>query len=114
MNDSRLAAWTRRKFGLVTGSVIAGMIDLGGFGATDDVAANHHHQNQRRRRRKRCRKPQRVCVPGGRRCCGGYACRTVGIPPRGPFCCRDFDEPCPSGDDDECCEDFVCLDGRCV
>ncbi|MGH2615401.1 MAG: hypothetical protein ACRDJC_09200 [Thermomicrobiales bacterium] len=100
---------------MATGSAIAAALGLVDLDDVDEVEANNHQQRQRRRRRrKRCRKPQRVCVPGGRRCCGGYACRTVGIPPRGPFCCRDFDEPCPSGDDDECCEDFVCLDGRCV
>lgn len=113
MDGSRFDAWTRRRFGLVAGSALAAALGSASPDNVADVEANTHQQ-RRGRRRKRCRKPQRVCVPGGRRCCGGHACRTVGIPPRGPFCCRDFDQPCPSGNDDECCEDFVCLDGRCV
>jgi len=104
MEDIRFDAWTRRRFGLAAGGMLAA---LAGLGAVEETAAKHHHK-------KRCRKRQQTCS-AKRTCCnkdGGISCEPV--PARldckavaGSSCCGQPGASC-SGKCD-CCGDLACV-----
>ena len=94
MDDTRFDAWTRRRFGLAAGGVLAPLL---GLARTEQAVA-----------RKRCRKLGKPCVIGGRRCCKG---RTCGGPPPDRFCCKQGGESCKKPR--HCCN-LTCFRGKCA
>jgi hypothetical protein len=67
MVDTRMGAWTRRRFGLAAGAVLAGT----GLGPITETAA---------KRKKRCKRAQKRC---GKKCVQGACCPGK---PCGPDC----------------------------
>jgi hypothetical protein len=74
MDDARVAAWTRRRFGLVVGGLAA---TLAGLADRDDAAAKHKHHHKHK---KKCKSQQvrcgKQCVTGD--CCPGQPCGESG------------------------------------
>ncbi len=61
MDGSTFDAWTRRRFGLAAGGVLAALASL-------------HGASAKKKRGKRCKKLCAGCKPGGKRkCCDGLA-----------------------------------------
>jgi hypothetical protein len=98
MDAPRFDAWTRRRFGLATGGLIAALVGLGPLGPT--TAKHRHHK------KKRCRTLGAVC--GGKRpCCGQLLCaRTIMNAGTETLCCKREGKAC-SGTV-ECCDGFAC------
>ena len=91
MDGSRFDAWTRRRLGLIAGSLVTAALGGPHMGG---VEAKNKHKKQK----QRCLKLGEVCTPGGRKCCTFVACNpTEG----GPRCCREHHEACTVGSD--CC-----------
>lgn len=101
MNALRFDAWTRRRFGLAAGGMLAASIGV--VGLVPAGAKNRH-----KRRRKRCRKLGRTCVEGGnRKCCGDLKCDRNEIgEPHPTFCCKREGKGCQA--DSECCNGLGC------
>ena len=104
MDGSRFDAWTRRRFGLAAGGVaaaLAGLIPTG-----EDAAA-------KRKRKKRCRKPGKICTPGGKKCCGKRFCARPFSFPEADRCCKGGGEPCTGTQDPTCCTGDCTPAGEC-
>jgi hypothetical protein len=71
MDEARFDAWTRRRFGLTTGGLLASLVGLAL--AADDATA--------KRRRKKCKKSEKRC--GKKKCVKGDCCPGK---PCGEFC----------------------------
>ena len=65
MDDSRFDAWTRRRFGLATGGLLATALGLG----LHETSAKKHQPKKCKKRELKCGKK---CVKGG--CCPGTSC----------------------------------------
>lgn len=101
MDGSRFKVWTRRRFGVAAGGVLALALELRD---PVEIAAG----KGKRRRRKRCKKLNHPCQPGNtkRNCCNTLICGPLhGIP--GHRCCKGEGASCSAGSD-ECCLDLVC------
>ena len=98
MNASRFDAWTRRRFGLTAGGLLAA---LPAFALPERTVAS------KKKRKKRCRKLGRACAGGKRKCCGELKCGSTGFAGELPkVCCKTAGKPC--GDDRDCCEGLGC------
>jgi hypothetical protein len=77
MDDGRFDAWTRRRFGLATGGLLAAVL---GLAAVDEGAAKKHkhkHKHHHKHKPKKTCQPDETlcgtaCVAGT--CCPGTAC----------------------------------------
>jgi hypothetical protein len=100
MDGPDFDAWTRRRFGLATGSVLAA---LAGFGEME-VAS----KKNRKRKKKRCRKHLQTCKPGGKRkCCGKLRCDFhSGNSLQQEVCCKRSGQSCEKIFD--CCFPLGC------
>jgi hypothetical protein len=107
MDARRFDGWTRRRFGLATGSLFAALLGLGAIDATAAKHRHHHHQ-------KRCERLGNTC--GGKRpCCGQLLCaRTIMHAGTETLCCKREGNAC--GGTEECCDGFACdeFDQVCV
>jgi hypothetical protein len=65
MDDRHFDVWTRRRFGLATGGVLATLL---GLGAREGAAAKHHHHHHKP---PRCTPTERPC---GKQCVTGTCC----------------------------------------
>ena len=104
MDASRFDAWTRRRFGLLTGGLAASLL---GAASLADVEA------KKKKKKKKCKKLQAKCSPGSKkkRCCSGISCEE--FPPNGFFCCHNIGESC--SDLEDCCGlTTVCVEGLCA
>ncbi len=92
MDGPEFDSWTRRRFGLAAGSVLAALV------GSDAVDA----------RKKRCKKLGARCRRNGKRkCCGQLKCDATGFAGQRPtVCCRKQGKPC--GDDRDCCDGLGC------
>jgi len=102
MDGQRFDAWTRRRFHLAAGGVVASIL---GLVARDETAADRRHHA----RKPKCRKLKARCSPKGNkaRCCdriNQLHCDRVGS--SGFHCCHDLQQIC-SGPG-ECCRDLTC------
>lgn len=120
MDETRFDAWTRRKFGLVTGGAIASLLGLAALPDTEDSveAAKRHRNNNknrnRRRRKKQCRKLGETCDDSRRKqqCCNSaQLCAQVPNLGSGNFCCKQLSQTCSN--DNECCGRNRCRSGVC-
>jgi len=96
MDGPRFAAWTRRRFGLVAGSLAAAL----GLARDGDIAA-------KKKRKKRCKKLGVGFQHGSRRkkCCGDLLCLTTEASLGAKtFCCKAEGTSCTS--DVDCCEEL--------
>ncbi len=96
MESQRFAAWTRRRFGLVVGSLTAAALGVAGDG---DAAA--------KKKKKRCKKLGAGCQHGSKRkkCCGDLLCRTTDASlSTETFCCKAEGKSCTS--DVDCCREL--------
>jgi hypothetical protein len=100
MDGPQFDAWTRRRFGLAAGSLLAGLLCAVRI---EDAAAG-------KKRRKRCRKLGRSCKPGGKRkCCGQLRCRaTAANSGTHTTCCKTEGKPCNPDDPFQCCGNTCC------
>jgi hypothetical protein len=102
MDDLRFDSWTRRRFGLATGSLTASML---GLTLIDVPAAT----KRSRKKKKRCRTFDASCSTGGKKtCCQrlGLACEPSAID--GNRCCKQLGTRCQDGS--ECCGAGSCDD----
>jgi hypothetical protein len=116
MDESHLAAWTRRRFGLATSGLLAALLELG---IRKEVTAKHKRHHQRARTcpagEMTCDKPRCVagtCCPG--RACGGSCfCRLVGR--RTSACLQAINVDCEQDITSTCTADADCGEGtRCA
>jgi hypothetical protein len=94
MNAKHFDAWTRRKFGLAAGSILAALLALS---HTDGAGA-----------RRRCLRKGRVCSNTNKRCCGKLSCdSTFANGEFGEFCCKLDDASCkPGASEPGCCSTY--------
>lgn len=112
MDGTRFDAWTRRRFGLVTGGAIASILGLAGPGDVD--AGNKKRRRRRRKKNKKtCRKIGQTCNINKKkqRCCkSGQDCAQVqGLD--GDRCCKEANSNCKKNTD--CCGTRTCKQGTC-
>lgn len=102
MDATRFDTWTRRRFGLATGSLFAAVV---GLGPRDQTTAKHRHHHHKK---KRCQKRGDTC--GGKRtCCGELLCaRTIMNPGPQTLCCKREGKGCVGTE--ECCDGFACAE----
>jgi hypothetical protein len=107
MDGSRFDAWTRRRFGIATGGVLASL--LGGLAVEDAEAKKHHKHKKHHKRKKRCLKLRASCTPGGKhKCCGDLKCRVDSVDEGvHTVCCKTEGKHCD--DTAECCSGLGCL-----
>lgn len=101
MDGAHFDAWTRRRFGMVTGGGIVALLGL----VAPEVA-----EVKKKTKKKRCRKLGRACKPGGkRRCCGTLKCKAQSsVNPTKKVCCKTAGKPCSSLPGPECCGTLSC------
>jgi hypothetical protein len=114
MEGSRFDSWTRRRFGLATGSAaMAGLLAL--VGAVETEAKQNNNNNNNRRRKKKCRKLGQFCDENRRNqsCCNAnQLCANVPGLGSGTFCCKHNGQGCSVNND--CCGKNICdSSGRC-
>ena len=99
MEGSRFDAWTRRRFGLAAGGLVASLL---GSRTGDETEA------KKQRRKPRCKTLGRLCTPSGtRKCCGDLRCRTTTLNAVvDTFCCQTEGNPCEQHS--HCCGDLCC------
>lgn len=105
MPEAPFDAWTRRRFGLATGSGIAALLGLVG---TERAEARKKNTKKRKRR---CRKLGNFCKPGGKRtCCGRLKCgKQSDVNPAKTACCKTAGKPCSKVPQErECCAGLTC------
>ena len=73
MDGSRFDAWTRRRFGLTTGGILAGLL---GARSLDDAAAADKQKRRKRRRKRRQRRRNQNPNPNPNPPCTGPDCTT--------------------------------------
>ncbi|MGH2616809.1 MAG: hypothetical protein ACRDJC_16360 [Thermomicrobiales bacterium] len=101
MDAHRFDAWTRRRFGLATGGVLAAALGLAAFDAAEAG------KKRRRKKRKRCVKLLQPCRIGGRKCCHRHVCQSFNAGANGTFfCCKGQGQPCTTSD--QCCPPSAC------
>jgi hypothetical protein len=103
MDGSQFDRWTRRRFGLAAGGILATL-----FGATTPRA-----EARKTRRKKRCAKLGYACRSDSKRkCCKGLTCDLADLDSGAvTVCCRSEGRSCQTPED--CCRDFVCPNGLC-
>ena len=105
MDGSRFDAWTRRRFGLAAGGVVASLFGLSQLDIDDSEA---------KKGKKRCRNLGQNCRTGGKReCCRkkGLSCQIFDEGSDARRCCRKGFEPCTG--DEQCCSQS-CEGGQCL
>jgi hypothetical protein len=106
VDSSRFDAWTRRRFGIATAGIVAGLL---GLGERDDAPAKRKRKRKRRKQKQKpkCEQHRTRCNPKNDKelCCGGLACDEV---PElgGHHCCRQLFGDCQQ--DSDCCANTVC------
>ena len=93
MDAKHFDAWTRRKFGLAAGSILAALLALD---HTDGAGA-----------RRRCLRKGRVCSNTNKRCCKLSCDSTFANGEFGEFCCKLDDASCkPGASEPGCCSTY--------
>ena len=114
MEGSRFDSWTRRKFGLATGSAAAAGL-LGLLGVAETEAGQNNNNNNNRKKKKKCRKLGQTCDENRRNqsCCNqNQLCANVSGLGSGNFCCKQNGQGCSVNTD--CCGKNVCdSSGHC-
>jgi hypothetical protein len=105
MDGPRFDAWTRRRFGLIAGGLVASSAGLLPLASA---------KKKGKKKKKRCKRFGEGCTPGGKRkCCGALHCDL----PNGSSsfsCCKELGAPCSKFED--CCQignDVFCSEGIC-
>ena len=65
MDSSRFDTWTRRRFGLATGGMVATLARLAS--PADADAKNKNKQKKKTKKKQRCRKLGQICRQTGKR-----------------------------------------------
>lgn len=109
MIGTRFDAWTRRRFGLAAGGVLAALTPIveldSAAGTTNKVGTKPN----KKRRKRRCRGVRQQCRPKKktRRCCAGLRCdETIALNGLARRCCRQPREAC--ADVADCCYPADC------
>jgi hypothetical protein len=109
VEGTRFDSWTRRRFGLATGSAAAAGL-LGLFGAAGTEAKNNNNN-----KKKKCRKLGQTCNENKKNqsCCNDkQLCANVSGLGSGNFCCKQLNQSCSVSTD--CCGKNVCdSSGHC-
>ncbi|MGH2616577.1 MAG: hypothetical protein ACRDJC_15155, partial [Thermomicrobiales bacterium] len=102
MTNSRFDIWTRRRFGLAMGGIVASALSL-------PLGGGAKARKKKKKRKKRCLRVNQPCRDGSKkkRCCKNLRCDEAKIiSPTGLGCCRHFQARCES--EIECCSSFKC------
>ncbi|MFN8590208.1 MAG: hypothetical protein U0031_02020 [Thermomicrobiales bacterium] len=93
MDGAVFDRWTRRRFGLAAGGMVAALTRRG---EPDDTVA-------RKRRKIRCKRLGDRCTPGSKRkCCKDLKCDLTFASSPDAVCCKQEGEICQA--DGECCD----------
>lgn len=114
MDGTQFDAWTRRRFGLATGSAVASVL---GLMSLDDAEAKKKNKNKKRKKnkKKKCKKLGEGCDPTvkKKKCCSErQLCAPISGQGSDLFCCKQNGESC-SRDSDCCGNDFCGSDNKC-
>ena len=104
MDDLRFDAWTRRRFGLLTGGVAASLLGLSGL--------HHSEAKKNKNKKKRCKKLQQTCDQSdkNKKCCKkNQLCAQVAHLGSGNHCCKQRGSSC--SEDADCCGSDRCGGG---
>jgi hypothetical protein len=111
MDGSRFDDWTRRRFGLAAGGVVAALL---GLNALDVEAKKKKKKKKKKRKKKRCRKLAQVCTQGGKKkCCSGQLCGHSLFSNVGDRCCLPGGATCTAATATDCCTTSCGADNRC-
>lgn len=108
MQGSRFDTWTRRRFGLAAGGMVATLARVAS--PADADARKDTGNKNKKKRKKRCRQVGQLCRQSGKRkrCCRGKQC--AHFDGQRFRCCKALYQPCSAGS--ECCSGH-CIVDRC-
>jgi hypothetical protein len=107
LDGTRFDAWTRRRFGLMTGGAIASTLGLAGL--LDADAKKKNNKNKNKNKKKKCKKLQQSCDQSkkNKKCCNkNQLCAQVSHLGSGNHCCKQRGSGC--SEDADCCGNDRC------
>ena len=109
MNNSRLTRWTRRRLGIVVGSVASSLLHRAGLETAEAKKRRKGKGKGKKKNKKRCAKLGDACRSGKKgACCGDATCEVFD---GAATCCLGANERC--SDSKECCN-RICFEGSCI
>lgn len=109
MDGTRFDAWTRRRFGMVTGGAAASLLGL------SELLDADAKKNKKKKNKKKCKKLGQSCNQSKKKkkCCNkSQLCAQVSGKGDGNYCCKQAGQGCSK--DHDCCGADTCDgNGKC-